>query len=190
MKKRNSLTEQAHQLILNHLKAGEFAIDATVGNGHDTVFLAKQVSDQGLVFGFDIQLQAIESAQTNLSNELNFKNTKLFNTSHENLSDFIPSQYHGRIKAIMFNLGYLPGGHKTIITQSDSTLLALNQAIELLATHGVLTIMAYPGHSGGKEETQQIKQWCKQLNMNEFDIEQINSSEKETAPVLFFIIKH
>lgn len=189
MNKRHSLTTQAHQFILRHLKAGDIAIDATVGNGHDTLFLAKQVNDKGLVFGFDIQQQAIESSQTKLSNDLVFKNTTLFNTSHENLNEFIPTQYYGKIKAIMFNLGYLPGSDKAVITQTTSTLFALNQATELLAAEGIITIMAYPGHSGGKEETKQIKQWCEQLDIDRFVIEQINSSEKETAPVLFCILK-
>jgi predicted methyltransferase len=189
MNKRISLTAQAHQFILHHLEAGDIAIDATVGNGHDTLFLAKQVNAQGVVFGFDIQKQAVESAQTKLCNDLTYKNTTLFNTSHENLSEFIPSQYHDRIKAVMFNLGYLPGSDKAVITQANSTLFALNQAVKLLATSGVITIMAYPGHSGGKEETKQIKQWCDQLNIDEFIVDQINSSEKETAPVLFCVLK-
>ena len=189
MNKRISLTAQAHQFILSHLKAGDIAIDATVGNGHDTLFLARQVSERGIIYGFDIQQQAIESAQTKLSNAFVFKNTMLFNTSHENLSEFIPDQYHGKIKTIMFNLGYLPGSDKAVITQATSTLFALNQATELLATEGVITIMAYPGHSGGKEETKQIKQWCEQLNIDRFVVKQINSSDKETAPVLFCILK-
>jgi 16S rRNA C1402 N4-methylase RsmH len=187
MNKRISLTTQAHQFIQCHLNAGEIAIDATIGNGHDTLFLARQVGEKGLIYGFDVQQQAIDSTQTRLNNDLDFKNTLLFNTSHENLNEFIPKQHHGKIKTVMFNLGYLPGNDKSIITQAKSTLLALNQALELLATNGDITIMAYPGHSGGDEETKQIKQWCSQLNLDKYVMEQINSSEKDSAPVLFTI---
>ncbi len=189
MNKRISLTTQAHQFIQCHLNAGEIAIDATVGNGHDTLFLAGQVDRRGFVFGFDVQQQAIESTQTRLRADLVFKNSTLFNTSHANLIEFIPNQYHGKVKAIMFNLGYLPGSDKAVITQADSSLLALNQAIKLLASSGVITIMAYLGHSGGCEETQQIKQWCCQLNIDNFTVKQIDSSEKDSAPVLFTIQK-
>ncbi|MEE9338073.1 MAG: class I SAM-dependent methyltransferase [Methylococcaceae bacterium] len=189
MNKRISLTAQAHQFIQCHLNAGEIAIDATIGNGHDTLFLARQVGEKGLIFGFDVQQQAIDSTQTRLNNNLDFKNIILFNTSHENLSKFIPKLHHNKIKTIMFNLGYLPGNDKTIITQANSTLIALNQAIKLLASNGVITIMAYPGHSGGDEETKQIKQWCSQLNIDKYVVEQINSSEKDSAPVLFTIQK-
>ena len=189
MSRRISLTAQAHKFIQKYLNIGDIAIDTTVGNGHDTLFLARQVDKKGLVFGFDVQQQAIESTQKRLYTDLVFKNCTLFNTSHENLIEFIPNQYHGTVKAIMFNLGYLPGSDKTVITQKDSTLLALNQAIKILAPNGVITIMAYPGHSGGDQETKQIKQWCKQLNTDEFIVKQINSSEKDSAPVLFTIEK-
>lgn len=189
MNKRVSLTAQTHQFILKHLNAGDIAIDSTIGNGHDALFLARQVDRKGLFFGFDVQQQAIESTDTRLGTDLAFKNYTLFNTSHENLIEFIPNQYHGTVKTIMFNLGYLPGSDKTVITQTDSTLLALNQAIKILAPNGVITIMAYPGHSGGDQETKQIKQWCKQLNTDEFTVKQINSSEKDSAPILFTIEK-
>lgn len=189
MIKPQSLKAQAHQFILDHLKAGEVAIDATVGNGHDTLFLAKQVSVQGILFGFDVQQQAIESARAKLDGDSMFKNISLFNTSHENMTEFIATQYHGKIKAVMFNLGYLPGSDKAIITKANSTLVALNQAIELLATHGVITIMAYSGHPGGEEESKKVKQWCNQLNIDEYRVKQINSSETLSSPSLFNILK-
>ncbi|MCF6252562.1 MAG: 16S rRNA (cytosine(1402)-N(4))-methyltransferase [Methylococcaceae bacterium] len=190
MSKRISLTTQTHQFIKKYLNTGDIAIDSTVGNGHDTLFLARQVDRNGLVFGFDVQQQAIESTQTRLDTNLSFKNSTLFNTSHENLIEFIPNQYHGKVKAIMFNLGYLPGSDKAIITQTDSTLFSLNQAIKLLASNGVITIMAYPGHSGGDLETKQIRCWCKQLNTDKYVMKQIYSSEKASAPVLFTIQKN
>lgn len=188
MNKPQSLKAQAHQFILDHLKAGDIAIDATVGNGHDTLFLAKQVGVKGLLFGFDIQQPAIESAQAKLDDNL-VPNTTLFNTSHENLSEFIATQYHGKIKAIMFNLGYLPGSDKVVITKADSTLVSLNQAIELLAPLGVITIMAYPGHPGGEEETKGVIQWCNQLNIDKYKVEQIDRSESLSTPSLFNILK-
>jgi hypothetical protein len=99
----------------------------------------------------------------------------------------IHKQQHGKMKLIMFNLGYLPGSDKTIITQANTTLIALNKAIVLLAPNGLLTITAYPGHSGGEEETEQVKLWCEQLDPLIYILEQIKSSEKITAPRLFIV---
>lgn len=188
MTQRLSLTEQAHNIIKQHLKAGGFAIDATVGNGHDTLFLAKQVDSQGFIFGFDIQKQAIQSAQSRLEKKGHaVNNVRLIHASHSLMKTFIPEKYQGKINTIIFNLGYLPGSDKTVITKTVSTLSALNQSIELLVAGGIITIAAYPGHPGGKEETDQISQWCQQLNKHQYSVQQINSSDKDTAPRLYTI---
>jgi hypothetical protein len=103
----------------------------------------------------------------------------------------IPTQHHGKIKAIMFNLGYLPGGDKTIITYTDSTISALNNACYLLSNDGVMTVIAYPGHPGGDEETIQVKNWCNQLDIKKFNVNVVFSSlNKPSAPRLFVIHKH
>ncbi len=190
MNKRISLTAQAHTLILQYLNTSDIAIDATIGNGYDTLFLAQQVGNTGKVFGFDIQQPAIESTQDRLNNEDCSNSTQLFHTSHNNMAQCIPSEFHGKINVIMFNLGYLPGSDKSIITQTESTLKALEQSIQLLAKPGLITIAAYPGHLGGESETDAIKQWQAQLPSEQFSIETIYSSEKETAPRLYIIQKN
>ena len=114
----------------------------------------------------------------------------LIQASHADMGEKIPLQYHGNISASMFNLGYLPGGDKSIITQTDSTLPALNSASRLLSTKGIITILAYPGHPGGDQETDQVKNWCDQLDPNQFKVSIIYSSEnKESAPRLFVVRK-
>ena len=114
----------------------------------------------------------------------------LIHASHADMAEKIPVQYHGKISAIMFNLGYLPGGDKSIITQTDSTLTALNIASRMLSSNGIITILAYPGHQGGDLETDQVKNWCEQLDEDQFKISIVYSSEnKESAPRLFVIRK-
>lgn len=189
MNNRLSLTTQAHEIIQANLTAGDIAIDATAGNGHDTLFLAKQVGAKGKVFAFDIQQQAINETHSRLSAEGSIDNTKLFQCSHSEMDAYIPSQYHSQIKAIIFNLGYLPGSDKTITTQTDSTLLALKKSVQLLAATGLISIIAYPGHPSGAVENNHLMQWCKQLNPEQFHIKIINSSDKITAPRLFIITK-
>jgi hypothetical protein len=90
----------------------------------------------------------------------------------------------------MFNLGYLPGADKSVITQIDSTLAALNAACRLLAPRAVITVLAYPGHAGGDLETEQLAAWCRQLDETRFNSEVILSShDKPSAPRLFVIRK-
>ena len=187
MNSRVSLTTKAHDIIQKYLDVGDYAIDATIGNGHDTLFLSKQVGIDGKVFGFDIQQQALDSTLSKLESGHMINNTQLFLVSHSNMEKHIPTQYHRKIKVIMFNLGYLPGSDKSIISHADSTLLALNQSIGLLAPSGIITITAYPGHQGGDDETSQIKQWCNHLSTKRYTIQIIHSSDKKTAPILFII---
>lgn len=188
--KRISLVKTAHDLIRDILHPGDIAIDATVGNGHDTLFLTEQVAPSGHVYGFDIQQAAIDSTlekfrQTHLSECLT-----LIQASHAVMDAKIPVDLHGRIRAIMFNLGYLPGGDKSVITQTDSTLAALTTASRILAFNGIITLLAYPGHQGGDLETDQIKNWCEQLDNKRFEVNTIYSTEhKDTAPRLFVIRK-
>jgi SAM-dependent methyltransferase len=188
--KRISLLSAAHDLISAILRPGDSAIDATVGNGYDTLFLAKQVGASGRVFGFDIQQSAIDSTRDRLGEFSLSACLTLIHASHEHMTDKIPENMHGKINAIMFNLGYLPGGDKTVITLSASTLAALTIAIRILADHGIITLLAYPGHPGGDLETDQVKNWCEQLDSKKFDVSILYSTEhKDSAPRLFVIRK-
>jgi len=187
---RISLLNTAHDLIRDILHPGDIAIDATVGNGHDTVFLAEQIGPSGQVYGFDIQQAAIDSTLEKFRKAHTLACLTLIHASHAEMSEKIPAHLHGKIKAIMFNLGYLPGGDKSIITLSDSTLAALTIAARILAVNGIITLLAYPGHQGGDLETDQVKNWCGQLDTEQFKVNTIYSTEhKDTAPRLFVICK-
>lgn len=187
---RPNLLQTAHDLIRAHLQPGDDAIDATLGNGHDCLFLARLVGDNGHVYGFDIQADAITASRKRLASADINKQVTLFHCSHTQMRDVIPNDKHGKIKAILFNLGYLPGGDKSLITQTESTLAALNSAITLLAANGILTIMAYPGHSGGDSETLAVCHWCSQLQPGQFQIDHHNSAHHQTnSPQLFVIRK-
>ncbi|MFZ2171346.1 MAG: class I SAM-dependent methyltransferase [Methylococcaceae bacterium] len=199
---RISLVNMAHNVIRNRLHPGDIAIDATAGNGHDTVFLLGQVSPTGRVFGFDIQQAAIDSTwakvefcfgtgKSGLSNApLRPECLTLIQASHADMAEKIPTNYHGKINAIMFNLGYLPGSDKSIITRTESTLSALAIASRMLSSKGIITIMAYPGHHGGDQETSEVKNWCKQLDKEQFSVSIFYSTEnKVSAPRLYVLDK-
>ena len=161
MTTRISLTQQVHQQIHSSIPAGSLVIDATCGNGYDTVMLAHLVGDGGHVFGFDIQSQALDNTRSALeSNQLQQRVT-LFQTPHQLMWHTIPPHYRGEIALVAFNLGYLPGGDKQRTTQGHTTLEALQQAVQLLAPTGAISILAYPGHPSGAAETQLISDWCR-----------------------------
>ena len=142
-------TELAHSLVRNALSPGGWAIDATVGNGHDTLFLAELAGATGRVFGFDIQEQALASASTRVGH---LPQVTLHHAGHERLAELLPEDARGRIAAVMFNLGYLPGDDHAVTTRSETTIAALDQALDLLAVKGLITMVLYTGHPGGKEE--------------------------------------
>jgi hypothetical protein len=188
--KRISLSEIAHGIIRESIQAGDVAIDATLGNGHDTLFLAQCVGESGHVYGFDVQHQALQASQQRLMQHDLLARATLIHACHAQMIQHTPAKLHGQIKAIMFNLGYLPGADKHIITKTSSTLLAMNAACLLLAEQGVLTVMAYPGHVGGDEETLSLEQWLQQLDADCFQTQIIFSHHHQTtAPKLFVIRK-
>ena len=187
---RLSLTTQAQQLILDRVSSGDAVIDATLGNGHDALFLAQCIGRLGVLFGFDIQPQALANTQQSLAMLTQPPEICLMRVSHAEMLERIPVAFRGRIQAIMFNLGYLPGADKLCITQADSTLIALNAAIELLAPGGIVTVMVYPGHPGGEREAEAVRHWLEALDESRYCVECIAShSDKSSAPRLFVIDK-
>jgi predicted methyltransferase len=142
-------TEFAHHLLQLALQPGAWAVDATVGNGHDTLFLAQLVGPTGRVFGFDVQATALTVAAQRVAH---CPQVALFHAGHEELQARLPEDATGRLAAVMFNLGYLPGAPKETITHAETTLVALQQAVPLLQIGGLLTVILYPGHPGGEIE--------------------------------------
>lgn len=181
-------TDQAHNLLSKQISPGDLVIDATTGNGYDTCFLAEKVGKQGTVIGFDISPVAIKQTQL-LFQKLSLESTlSLHNKSHELMSQVIPNNLAGNISAVMFNLGYLPGSNKTLITTKNSTLIALDQSLSLLKLGGVITIISYPGHSGGPEENDSVLRWADQLPPQHFNSTRI-LPENNGGPILSVVTK-
>src|SRR5690554_5879880 len=132
----NNLSLFSHYLVQKVLKPGDHAIDATAGNGNDTLFLAKTVMETGQVYAFDIQEQALEITENLLKANKIFTGVQLIKAGHENMESIISS----KVKAVMFNLGYLPGGDHRVITQPKTTLAGIRQAFNLLERGGIITI--------------------------------------------------
>lgn len=177
------LTERAHGIVAQYLNSGDLAIDATAGNGHDSCFLARQVGDKGRVFAFDIQQQALKNTEKQLKEKGLQEQVALIQRGHEYLAQELPADCYGKIQAVMFNLGYLPGGNQQLTTTSTTTLAALEQARPLLASGGVITVLAYRGHPGGQEETRAVEYKLRELATAALEFSSIESP----GPVLFIL---
>lgn len=138
----------AHALWSLIVSPNDVVVDATLGNGHDALFLAKLLQGKGILLGYDIQKKALDATHKlfkdhpEVTKELNFT---FYLRSHEELEASLPS-------LIVYNLGYLPGGDKELTTSVDSTKKSVEKAMGLVKTGGVISLTCYPGHAEGKKE--------------------------------------
>ncbi len=160
------------------IKEGALAVDATAGNGYDTVFLAEKVGPEGHVYAFDVQQEALDHTYKRLKQKHLEKRVTLLRKSHEHLHLHVPD----RAAVIMYNLGYLPGGNRRITTKHDTTLVSLKQALNLLLPGGVISVVLYPGHREGAEEKEIIIPFCKQLDSNRYEIIGSRLLNREQSP--------
>lgn len=159
----------------NHLKKEDLAIDATCGNGHDTLFLAGLCS----VIGLDIQPAAIQNTKALLEKE--GKKGELHLLSHEWI-DSLPLPTAPRL--IVYNLGYLPRSDKSVTTLTESTLISVQKSLQLLAPGGALSITCYPGHGEGEKEEIALEKWIETL-----PFPATHHKWREKSPSLIWVLK-
>ena len=147
------VTERAQKLATEVLRPGDIAVDGTAGKGRDTACLAQAVGPNGHVHAFDIQPEAITSTHNLLEVAGLLDRVSLHLRSHAELTDVLTPAQGGKLGVAIFNLGYLPGGDASIITQPLSTNQALRAAFDHLRPGGRLICVAYTGHPGGPEES-------------------------------------
>jgi predicted methyltransferase len=158
--------EFSHLLLKENIVLGDQVVDATAGNGHDTKFLADLVGSEGKVYSFDIQEKAIANTKNLLEKNDLAVRAELFLDSHANLDKYL----NKKISSVIFNLGYLPGGNKEIITRSKSTITAVEKSIELLKKNGIIILVIYSGHPGGKEEKNKLLDYASNLDYKKFNV--------------------
>ncbi|ERI08279.1 class I SAM-dependent methyltransferase [Aneurinibacillus aneurinilyticus] len=157
------ITEMAHQLLAERVKAGDTVIDATAGNGYDTLFLAELVGDTGRVHAYDVQNSAIQATESRLSSAGYSDRVELHHASHTAIAESDEP-----IQAAIFNLGYLPGSDKHIITQADSTLEAVQAALSRLISGGMVLLVVYVGHAGGEQEAEALECYMRTLSTRDY----------------------
>ncbi len=165
--------EKAHQFWKEFLKADDHVIDATCGNGKDTAVLAHIVKE-GHVYAIDIQKDALDKARIYVQAQ----NVTFLHQCHTNLPK------DEKVRLIVYNLGYLPGGNKQITSQTGTTLESVSKALDLLPPGGALSITCYPGHDEGAQEEKALQARSKTI-----PLKVIWSTWRPNSPTLLIIIK-
>ena len=173
-----------HKLFIgNHIKEGDTVVDFTMGNGHDTAFLSKAVGPEGHVYAFDIQAQAVESTRKNLILQGCPENYTLIHDSHHKVKEYVKTPF----RVGMFNLGWLPGGDKSITTMRETTLPAIRDAIDLLDRDGILNIAVYPGHKEGDEEGRLVCEYLSSLSRFKVCVTRVQIINSPTSPYFLMV---
>lgn len=151
--------QYAQTLMRQAIDEGDIAVDATAGNGHDTVFLADLVGPNGYVYAFDVQKAAVDATLLRVLDHSFEDRVRVLNRGHEEVDLFIDKE----IGAAIFNLGYLPGSDHAVVTKANTTLTAIRKILNQLKVGGIIVLVVYHGHEGGKEERDEIIQYVSEL---------------------------
>ncbi len=182
----------AHSYWKAHLKEGQWAVDATCGNGHDTLFLAQCIlgnTSHGGVIGLDIQEKAIENTRLLLEQSLlshQYARVHLFKQSHASFPNQVMNH---SISLIVYNLGYLPKGEKQITTRTDTTLESIKEGLSLIAKGGLISITCYPGHAEGEREETALLTFAQGLSSKIYSICHHRWLNRHLSPSLIIIQK-
>ena len=172
--------------LLEHIGEGDVAVDFTMGNGNDTLFLSRTVGESGKVYAFDIQEEALVSTAAHLEAEGAPKNYELICASHHRVKEFVNEP----IKAGIFNLGYLPrSGKKSVTTMRETTFPAVRAALELLAPDGVLIVAIYPGHEEGALEGEMLREYFSSLSRFRICASEFHILNSPTSPYFYLLEK-
>lgn len=176
----------AAEIIEKALFEGACAVDATLGNGHDAQWLCSLVGEKGCVYGFDVQKEAVERSRERIESAGYVNRARLILDGHQNMLDHIE---RNSVDAVMFNLGWLPGAEHGITTHTETTLQAVNAALELLKEDGVMTVCVYPGHPEGAREREALIDWAKNLDEKRYDAMLKCYLNQSNSPPLCIAIK-
>lgn len=176
----------AHFFLRERVKPGDRVVDATCGNGHDTLFLAELVGPVGRVWALDIQDAALAATAQRLEAAGCGERVELVNGGHERLAELVP----GPVTAVVFNLGFLPGAENGTITTPATTGAALGQAAELLLPGGIVTVAVYTGHPGGPEEEAVVDAWAASLPPACFNVWRCRQGNRSSAAPYLVVAEH
>lgn len=173
----------SHEYLKAHINKTDVCVDATMGRGRDTLLLSQLVGSSGKVFAFDIQPEALESTQ-NLLEENGITNAHLILDSHHNLKSYVQCA-----KCVVFNLGFLPGGDHTIFSHSDTSIKAIEAALDIIPTDGFVSICSYYGGDTGFEERDNLLAFLEKLDSKKYTVMLHSFYNRPNCPPLFIVIE-
>ncbi|WP_297136616.1 class I SAM-dependent methyltransferase [Terrisporobacter sp.] len=181
----NKITEVNKLFLDKIINKDDIVIDATMGNGYDTIYLSRLVGENGKVYAFDVQEEALKSTRKKIEKENMNNRVELILDGHENLDIYVKDQ----VACVVFNLGYLPRAKHQIITKPDTTLEAIKKSLNLLKPNGVISIAIYTGHEGGMEEKNYISEYLNHLDQNEFNVLHMEFTNQINNPPELILIE-
>ncbi len=179
------VTDLNKVLLEDVISEGDTVIDATMGNGYDTKYLAQKVGENGVVYSFDVQEEAIKSTKKRLEKENLLNRVNLVLDGHENIDIYVKDE----VSCVLFNLGYLPRAKHQIITKPDTTLKAIKKSLNLLKPHGVISIAIYTGHEGGMDECNAVFDYVSKLDQSNFNVLNCNFVNQVNNPPRLILIE-
>ena len=190
-------TSLAMHIVGDYISPGDTVVDCTMGNGYDTLSLAEAAGctltpgHAGAVYAFDIQQEALDATKNYLAEngipDPEQANIHLILDSHTEIDRHLAGVTE-EISAFVFNLGFMPGRNKTVMTTKKTSLPAIKKAINLVRTGGIVSIMAYSGHREGEEECAAIYEFLKTLPSKKYHVAYVHMiNQKKTAPSLFLV---
>ncbi|MYL21177.1 methyltransferase domain-containing protein [Halobacillus litoralis] len=185
----NKILDQAHALMKKAVHEGSAVIDGTCGNGHDTLFLSNLVGDDGHVYAFDIQEQAVENTKARLKEHHRLERTTVIHDSHTHIEEHLQEDHKGMIQAAIYNLGYLPGSDKRVITKPDDTITSIQTVLKSLKKGGLVVLVVYHGHPGGKEEKDAVLDYVSSLDHRDYEVLNYSFINKDRTPPFIIAIE-
>ncbi|MBS6509533.1 MAG: class I SAM-dependent methyltransferase [Paraclostridium bifermentans] len=179
------VTDLNKVLLEDVINEGDIVIDATMGNGYDTKYLAEKVGENGLVYSFDVQEEAIKSTKKRLEKAELIDRVNLILDGHQNMDMYVNKE----VSCVMFNLGYLPRAKHQVITKPETTLEAIKKSLELLKPNGVVSIAIYTGHEGGMEEWDEVFGYVSKLDQSEYSVLNCNFVNQINHPPRLIMIE-
>lgn len=181
----NKITEVNKIFLEKIIEKGDVVIDATMGNGYDTVYLGNLVGENGKVYAFDVQEEALVSTKKKVIRDNMEDRVELILDGHENLDKYVKEN----VSCVVFNLGYLPRAKHIVITKPDTTLQAIKKSLDLLKPNGIISIAAYIGHEGGLDEKNYICEYLNSLDQNYYNVLHMEFTNQINNPPQLILVE-